>query len=304
MLEFIKPGTYIDFMKYKWYFIGFSLITSLIAIGSIAVQGFSYGIDFAGGSVIQVQFKNPTTADEIRKALKPMGMDDERIQSVGEASDNDFLIRTSQTEDTRKGLGGNLKAELEKSFGKGNFEIRRIEMVGSTVSKDIKTKGFLSLVWAAIGILIYVWWRFEFKFSVGAIVATLHDVIIVLGMFSLLKREMDLTVVAALLTLIGYSLNDTVVVFDRIRENIKKQQSPNYDLAHIMSMSISQTLSRTILTALTVFLVVIALFFLGGEVLHGFAMVMLIGVIIGCYSSIFIASPIVLFMSRSKKSSS
>jgi preprotein translocase subunit SecF len=304
MLEFIKPGTYIDFMKYKWYFIAFSLITSLVAIGSIAVQGFSYGIDFAGGSVIQVQFKNPTTADDIRKALKPMGMDDERIQSVGVVSDNDFLIRTSQTEDTKKGLGGILTAGLEKSFGKGNFEIRRIDMVGGAVSQDIKTKGFLSLIWAAIGILIYVWWRFEFKFSVGAIVATLHDVIIVLGMFSLLRKEMDLTVVAALLTLIGYSLNDTVVVFDRIRENIKKQQSPNYDLAHIMSMSISQTLSRTILTALTVFLVVIALFFLGGEIMHGFAMVMLIGVIIGCYSSIFIASPIVLFMSRSKKSSS
>jgi preprotein translocase subunit SecF len=303
MLEFIKPGTYIDFMKYKWYFIGFSLITSLLAIGSIAVQGFSYGIDFAGGTVIQVQFKNPTTADDIRKAMKAMGMDDERIQNVGAASENDFLIRTSKTEDTMKGLGGMLRAELEKSFGKGNFEIRRVEMVGGAVSKDIKTKGFLSLIWAGLGILIYVWWRFEFKFSVGAIVATLHDVIIVLGMFSLLKKEMDLTVVAAMLTLIGYSLNDTVVVFDRIRENIKKQQSPNYDLAHIMSMSISQTLSRTILTALTVFLVVIALFFLGGEVIHGFAMVMLIGVIIGCYSSIFIASPIVLFMSKAKKSS-
>jgi preprotein translocase subunit SecF len=303
MLEFIKPGTYIDFMKYKWYFIGFSLITSLIAIGSIAVQGFSYGIDFAGGTVIQVQFKNPTTADDIRKAMKTMGMEDERIQSVGAASENDFLIRTSMTEDTKKGLGGTLTADLEKSFGKGNFEIRRIEMVGGAVSKDIKTKGFLSLLWAGIGILIYIWWRFEFKFSVGAIVATLHDVIIVLGMFSLMRKEMDLTVVAAMLTLIGYSLNDTVVVFDRIRENIKKQQSPNYDLAHIMSMSISQTLSRTILTALTVFLVVIALFFLGGEVIHGFAMVMLIGVIIGCYSSIFIASPIVLFMSKAKKSS-
>ena len=303
MLEFIKPGTYIDFMKYKWYFIGFSLITSLIAIGSIAVQGFSYGIDFAGGTVIQVQFKNPTTADDIRKALKTMGMQDERIQNVGAASENDFLIRTSKTEDTMKGLGGMITAELEKSFGKGKFEIRRVEMVGGAVSKDIKTKGFLSLIWAGLGILIYVWWRFEFKFSVGAIVATLHDVIIVLGMFSLLKKEMDLTVVAAMLTLIGYSLNDTVVVFDRIRENIKKQQSPNYDLAHIMSMSISQTLSRTILTALTVFLVVIALFFLGGEVIHGFAMVMLIGVIIGCYSSIFIASPIVLFMSKAKKSS-
>jgi preprotein translocase subunit SecF len=303
MLEFIKPGTYIDFMKYKWYFIGFSLITSLLAIGSIALQGFSYGIDFAGGSVIQVQFKNPTTADDIRKAMKTIGMEDERIQNVGAASENDFLIRTSKTEDTMKGLGGRITAELEKSFGKGNFEIRRVEMVGGAVSKDIKTKGFLSLVWAGLGILIYIWWRFEFKFSVGAIVATLHDVIIVLGMFSLLKKEMDLTVVAALLTLIGYSLNDTVVVFDRIRENIRKQQSPNYDLAHIMSMSISQTLSRTILTALTVFLVVIALFFLGGEVIHGFAMVMLIGVIIGCYSSIFIASPIVLFMSKGNKSS-
>jgi preprotein translocase subunit SecF len=303
MLELIKPGIFIDFMKYKWYFIGFSLITSLIGIGSMAVQGFSYGIDFAGGSVIQVQFNKATTADDIRKALEPIGMGKERIQNVGPASENDFLIRTVKTEDNMKGLSGMLKAELEKSFGKGSFEVRRIEMVGGDVSKDIKTKGFLSLVWASLGILIYIWWRFEFKFSIGAIVATLHDVIIVLGVFSILKLEVDLTVVAALLTLIGYSLNDTVVVFDRIRENIKKQQSPDYDLAHIMSLSMSQTLSRTTLTALTVFLVVISLFFLGGEVIHGFATVMLVGVIIGCYSSIFIASPIVLFMTGAKKKS-
>jgi len=301
MLEFIKPGTFIDFMKYKWYFITFSIVTSLIGIGSIAIQGFSYGIDFSGGSVIKVQFAKTTSADDIRKALEPIGMNNERIQSIGAPSDNEFLVRTAKTEETMKGLSGKLTAELEKAFGKNGFEIRSVDMVGGAVSQDIKTKGFLSLVWASLGILIYLWWRFDIKFSIGAIVATLHDVLIVLGVFSLLKIDVDLTVVAALLTLIGYSLNDTVVVFDRIRENIKKQESPNYDLAHIMSLSISQTLSRTILTALTVFLVIVALFFLGGEVIHGFAMVMLVGVIIGCYSSIFIASPIVLFLSNKTK---
>jgi preprotein translocase subunit SecF len=303
MLEFVRPGTFIDFMKYRWYAIAFSIILSLAGIVSIAVHGFNYGIDFAGGTVIQVKFLKNATADDIRKSLEPIGFQNERIQGVGPTSNNEFLIRTARNEEVDKGLSQRIQGALTTSFGKENVKIERVDMVGGTVSKDIKTKGLLSMIYACLGILIYIWWRFEFRFSVGAIVATLHDVIVVVGLLSLLKMELDLTVVASVLTLIGYSLNDTVVVFDRIRENIRKQQSPNYDLSHVMSLSISQTLSRTLLTAFTVFLVVLVLFLKGGAVIHNFAFVMLVGVIIGCYSSIFIASPVVLLMSRSDKKS-
>ncbi len=300
MLEFIKPGLFFDFMKVKWYAITFSLILSAIGVISIMIMGFTYGIDFAGGTVVQVKFYKSVQADDVRKALKAIGLENERIQSVGLPTDNEFLIRTAKSEDTVQGLSQKIKGTLDNAFGREKVQIRRIEMVGGAVSKDIKQKGFLSLFYACLGILVYIWWRFEFKFSVGAIAATIHDVIVVVGLFALLRKEVDLTVVASLLTLIGYSLNDTVVVFDRIRENIRKQTSPNYDLAYVMSASISQTLSRTILTSFTVFLVVLVLFLIGGDVIHNFAFTMLIGTIIGCYSSIFIASPIVLFMSKAK----
>ncbi len=303
MLEFVKPGTFIDFMKYRWYAITFSIIISLAGIASVAIHGFNYGIDFAGGTVIQVKFLTNVSADDIRKSLTPMGLQNERIQGVGPSVNNEFLIRTAKNEEIEKGLSQNIQNALAASFGKGNVKINSVDMVGGTVSKDIKTKGLLSMIYACLGILIYVWWRFEFRFSIGAIVATLHDVIVVVGILSLFRKEVDLIVVSSVLTLIGYSLNDTVVVFDRIRENIRKQQSPNYDLGHIMSLSISQTLSRTLLTAFTVFLVVLVLFLKGGAVIHNFAFVMLIGVIVGCYSSIFIASPVVLFMSKGNKSS-
>jgi preprotein translocase subunit SecF len=300
MLELIKPGFFFDFMKVKWYALTFSIIISLIAIASIVVSGFSYGIDFAGGTVVQVKFTQTVKADEVRAALKSIGLGNERIQSVGQPQDNEFLLRTAKSEDSMRGMSEKIKAALVQTFGRENVQIQRVEMVGGAVSKDIKNKGFLSLFYASILILIYIWLRFDFKYSIGAIAATLHDVIVVLGIFSLLGKEMDLTVVASFLTLIGYSLNDTVVVFDRIRENVKKQTSSNFDMGYVMSSSISQTLSRTILTSFTVFIVALILFLFGGDVIHNFALVMLIGTIIGCYSSIFIASPIVLFMSKEK----
>lgn len=300
MLELIKPGFFFDFMKVKWYGLTFSIIITLIAVASIVISGFSYGIDFAGGTVVQVKFAQPVKVDQFRESLKSIGLSKERIQSVGQPEENEFLLRTAMSEDSMHGLSDKIKAALESSFGSDKVEIRRVEMVGGAVSKDIKQKGFLSLLYASILILIYIWLRFDFKFSIGAIVATIHDVIVLLGVFSLLGKEIDLTVVAAFLTLIGYSLNDTVVVFDRIRENIKKQTSAAFDMAYLMSSSISQTLSRTILTSLTVFAVALVLFLVGGEVIHNFALVLLIGTIIGTYSSIFIASPIVLFMSKEK----
>jgi preprotein translocase subunit SecF len=189
---------------------------------------------------------------------------------------------------------------LKTAIGKDKVDIRRADMVGAAVSTDLKEKGFLSLVYACIGILIYLWFRFEFSYSTGAVIALVHDAVIVAGIFSLLGKEIDLTFVAAILTIIGYSVNDTVVVFDRIRENIKKKEG-SYDLFTVVNESTSQTLSRTILTSFTVFIVVVALFFLGGNIIHNFAFAMIIGVVVGTYSSIFIASPIMVFLNRDKK---
>jgi len=193
MLEFIKPGLFFDFMKVKWYAITFSLILSAIGVISIMIMGFTYGIDFAGGTVVQVKFYKSVQADDVRKALKAIGLENERIQSVGLPTDNEFLIRTAKSEDTVQGLSQKIKGTLDNAFGREKVQIRRIEMVGGAVSKDIKQKGFLSLFYACLGILVYIWWRFEFKFSVGAIAATIHDVIVVVGLFALLRKEVDLT---------------------------------------------------------------------------------------------------------------
>jgi len=203
-------------------------------------------------------------------------------------------------EDPTKSISTVAENALFQAFGKEKVDIRRAEVVGAAVSKDLKTKGLLSILYACIGLLVYIWIRFELSYSVGAIAALVHDVIITMGLFSLLQKEMSLTIIAALLTIVGYSLNDTIVIFDRIRENIKKQTG-SFDLASLMSDSISQTLSRTVLTSLTVFLVALCLFLLGGNVIHDFAFAMLVGVVVGTYSSMYIASPIVLLFSRVKK---
>ena len=226
-------------------------------------------------------------------------MEQARIQSVEDAETAEFLIRTAASSEGNEDVGLSVKGALETAFGADTVEIRRVEMVGGEVSKDLKQKGFLSLFYAGLGILIYIWWRFELRFSFGAILALVHDVIITVGIFSLTGREITLPVIAALLTIIGYSLNDTIVVFDRIRENMKKPGAR--DLSSLLDTSISQTLSRTLLTSLTTFLVVLCLFVLGGSVINDFAFAMLVGVIVGTYSSIFVASPMLLVLAKDKK---
>ncbi|MBN1637214.1 MAG: protein translocase subunit SecF [Deltaproteobacteria bacterium] len=298
-MDLIRPGTQISFMKFRNQ--GFTISIILIVVSLISIffiRGLNYGIDFAGGTVIQVKFSNPTQTEQVRTALQPLGQEKSLIQSVGPAQENEFLIRTTASEDSTKNLAAQFEEALQQTFGKDAVDIRRVDMVGSEVSQDLKQKGFLSLFYAGIGILIYIWWRFELKFSFGAILALLHDVIITVGVFSLTGKEISLPVVAALLTIVGYSLNDTIVVFDRIRENMKKKSSQ--ELAGLLNTSISQTLSRTLLTSLTTFLVVFFLYMLGGSVIHNFAFAMMVGVIVGTYSSVFIASPVLLVLNREK----
>ncbi len=199
-----------------------------------------------------------------------------------------------------KDLSAEVSSALEADFGEENVDIRRVEMVGPQVGKDLRKKGLLAIVYAMIGILIYITWRFEFRFAVGAIIALLHDVLITLGVFSVAGREIDLPIIAAFLAIIGYSLNDTIIVYDRIRENMGRHGKKGLEV--VVNRSINETLSRTIMTSGTTLLVVLALFFLGGGVIHNFAFALLIGVLVGTYSSIFVASPVLVFWDDYKKS--
>jgi preprotein translocase subunit SecF len=287
-MEFIKPGTNFDFVGKRKIAIGISIVLIIISILSVVMhKGLNFGIDFAGGTIIQVKFTKTTGADVIRKTFQNIKIDDAIIQEIGQ---NEVIVRTNQP--MTKELQAKVEEAMNGQFGTGNFEIRRIEFVGPKVGKDLTNKAILAIVFAWIGMLIYIAWRFEFRYGLGAIIALIHDTIITIGVLSLLNKEFTLVIVAALLTIIGYSINDTIVVFDRIRENRKKDLKRS--LAEIINSSVNETLSRTILTALTVIFVLLALFFLGGPVIHDFAFALLIGIVVGTYSSIFVASPIVL----------
>ncbi len=270
----------------------FSGVLMLVSMGSLAVRGLQMGIDFTGGTLIEVGYQQAADLTVLRNTLDSEGFADATVQNFG--STKDVLIRLKPHE----GVSNvDLSTKVLEAINKTTNEpasVRRVEFVGPQVGDDLAEDGFLALLYSTIGILIYVAWRFEWKFSVGAVIATFHDVIVTLGLFSILGLEFDLTVLAAILALIGYSLNDTIVVYDRIRENFR--QLRNKSTEEIMNISVNVTLSRTIMTSFTVFLVLVSLFFLGGEVIHNFSIALLFGVVFGTYSSIFIASPMALLL--------
>lgn len=277
-------------MRFRKIAYTLSIILIVISMSSVFfLRGFNYGIDFVGGTIVQVMFEGHVSAKEIRAALEPIGMKGASIQNIEDSDKTEFLIRTPKTEDVEESISLKVKDALCDAFGSQRVDIRRVEMVGAEVSQELKQKGYLSLFYAGLGILIYIWWRFELKFSLGAILALVHDVVITVGIFSITGRELSLPVIAALLTIIGYSLNDTIVVFDRIRENLKNNSSEK--ILSQINNSVSQTLNRTILTSLTSFVVVWCLYIFGGEVIHNFAFAMMVGILVGTYSSIFVASP-------------
>lgn len=292
-MQIIKPDTNFDFISKNRIAIVVSLFFILAGIVSLVVKGGpEYGVDFAGGTLIQVRFTQPAAAADIRNALKELSLSSLTVQQFGDEI-NEFLIRTQKASSEQQQLSQQIKKSLEQQFGEGQVEIRRAESVGSQVSKELRGKGLLALLYAMIGTLIYISWRFEFRFAVGAVVALIHDVLITLGFFSFFGKEMDLTIIAAFLTIIGYSLNDTIVIYDRVRENLGKYQSESF--AAIVNRSLNETLSRTILTSGTTLLVVVALFIFGGPVINNFAFALLVGIIAGTYSTIFIASALVLY---------
>ena len=297
MLEFIRPDTKIDFASKMKAAVIASGVFILIGIASIVYHGgLNLGVDFAGGAVVQLKFQKETSTDSIRSALDGVQLENSVIQQFGTGENREYLIRTSETAADLKVLTDRIDGALTKAFGQGAYEIRRVEAVGPKVGRDLTQKAILALALSWAAMLIYVGIRFEFRYAVGGILALIHDVLVTVGVLSLLNMEFTLNTVAALLTIVGYSINDTIVIFDRIRENVRKKIRA--DLRQIVNVSVNETLSRTILTSLTVFLVLVALLVLGGPVIFDFSFTMFVGVIAGCYSTVFIASPFVLFMER------
>ena len=258
---------------------------------------FNYGVDFAGGTLVQLRFQKPADLDQLRSSMKKVGLKDLLIQDFG--SPQEVLIRMKKSSSSLRGLQDLVSEGIRKYYPSNPFEVRRVEMVGPKVGRELKEKGLEAIIFALIGILLYVSWRFEFRFAVGAVLALFHDVTITAGVFALLRKQMDLQILAALLTIVGYSLNDTIVVYDRIRENMAMRRGEGFAL--LVNRSINETLSRTILTSLTTLLAVLALYIFGSEVIKGFAFAMIIGIFVGTYSSIYIASPLVVWWEELKK---
>lgn len=299
MFKIFNKITNFDFIGKRNLAFILSGILILAGLVSFVSKGFQYGIDFRGGTQIQIKFEKTPALTTIRDILTRELDKGVNISRFGEESHNEILVSVSQGA-LEKIKNKNVSDEIEKIFQQkvGKYEIRRVETIGPKVGDQLKTKALEAVLYSMIGILIYIWLRFRLIYGVGAVVALFHDVIITLGFFSMFDKEITLTVIAALLTLVGYSLNDTIVIFDRIRENMTKLQKKSR--LEIINISINENLSRTILTSLTTFFVVACLFILGGDIIHDFGFAMMIGLVVGTYSSIFVASPIVLFFDRKK----
>jgi len=273
-----------DFIKNrkKAYFI--SIIIILIGLISIIFQGFNYGIDFAGGTLLQIRFNRTVSTLEVRNVLSEFNLSQSTIQNL---SENEFVIRTEKIDsEQRKEILTALKENLT------DLEVLRVETVGPVIGENLKKLALYALLFAFIGIILYITIRFEFKFSIVSILALFHDCLIVLGIFSLLQKEITISIIAAVLTIVGYSLNNTIVILDRLRENIKFKTRESFE--NLINMSINQSMSRTINTALTTILPILTLYFFGGNILSDFALALFIGMVAGTYSSIFIASPLLL----------
>ena len=291
-MQLFKNETHFDFMGKINPAMVFSSLLILVGLISIAISGgLKYGIDFAGGTLVQLQFKNPPDIEVIRDGLKTIGLGDSTIQEFG--SKKDILIRVEKSEEKLEAVGAMVRRSLSGEFNIEEITLERVEMVGPKVGRDLREKALLSILYAIIGIVIYISWRFELQYAIAAIIALIHDVLVTMGAFSIFDKEFTLVIVAAFLTIIGYSLNDTIVVFDRIRENLRRKGK--FSTTDIINASINQTLSRTLLTSGTTLLVVVALFFFGGEIIHDFSFALLVGIFIGTYSSIFIASVFLVY---------
>jgi preprotein translocase subunit SecF len=285
--DFFPHNTRLPFMRYKTLCFGLSLLFMALSLGIIATKGFNYGVDFKGGALIEVRAKSGTAdIPAMRQTLGTLGLGDVQIQSVDRQSD--ALIRVAEQEGGDEAQQAALKKVVD-TLGDA-FEQRNVEVVGPSVSSELRRTGLIAVLASIIAVVMYVWFRFEWQFAIGVVVALTHDVLVTAGVYSLMNFEFDLSTVAALLTILAYSVNDSVVISDRIRENLRKYKKMN--LTELLNLSINETLSRTILTGINVIAALLALYFFGGAVIRNFTFAMLFGVVIGTYSSVFIAAPI------------
>ena len=277
-----------NFLKYKTFFISISLILFLSSVFFFAFKGLNYGVDFKGGTVIEMKFDNTFSSDRLRNSLNKLNLGDVKVKEFG--SNIEFLATIEKKGDNN--FISAIKNHLEKDLSQ-TINFRRVEVVGSKISEELTKAGIYSVVIALLLMLFYIWIRFEWQFSLGAIIALVHDVIITIGAFSVVGYEFGLSIVAAVLTIVGYSMNDTVVIYDRIREYLKKDDQK--DLQELINESLNSTLSRTLKTSLTTLLALVSIYFFGGEILKGFSFALIWGVLIGTYSSIFVAAPVLIY---------
>jgi preprotein translocase subunit SecF len=299
-MELLNKANY-NFLRWKWHAIALSAIVILGGLGLMATKGMPLGIDFSGGTLVVVQFDQPVTEEQVRNAVDPLP-GEEVVQQYGDVSERRMLIRLPQTEGAVEGnsleqASANVEAAIQKA-GLPKFTIVNRELVSAVIGRDLQLRGIYATLASLAAITIYIGFRFRFSFAVGAIAATLHDVLVTLAFLVFFKYELSLNVVAAILTITGYSVNDTIVIFDRVRENLRSRRREPLD--KIVNESVNQTLSRTIITAGTTFLSVLSIFLFGGEALRGFAFTMLVGIVSGTYSTIFIASAIAIILSGGK----
>jgi preprotein translocase subunit SecF len=294
-MQLLKGKLAIDFMSKRRIAMVFSAILLTISLFALITRGLNFGIDFTGGTLIEVGYPQAVELEPIRNALATNGFDGAQVQHFG--SSRDVLVRIApQAEKESAQLSEEALAGLRQQ--NADVEMRRIEFVGPQVGEELTEQGALAMIYALIGILIYIMVRFQWRFAPGAVIALVHDVLIVLGFFAVFQFDFDLTVLAALLAVIGYSLNDTIVVFDRIRENFRKMRKGTP--VDIVNTSLNQTISRTLMTSITTLLVLISLFMFGGEVIHAFSLALILGVVVGTYSSIYVASTATLALGVTK----
>ncbi len=286
----------ISFNKFYKLFNLISILLVLISISFLTFKGLNYGVDFKGGTLIELRDQdNRVTISKLRESLLNMNLGDVSVKQFG--NENDYMVKFEKKNSSNPNLINEIKENLNKSLG-SDLDFRRVENVGPKVSAELLKSGIIAIVLSLVAMLIYIWVRFEWQFSLGAITALFHDVVITLGIFSIFNLEINLSIVAAVLTIVGYSMNDTVVIFDRVRENLKKLS--DIKIFELTNISINETLSRTIITSITTLLALLSIYFFGGEILKGFSLAMILGVVFGTYSSIYIANPILVFLGVSQ----